>query len=281
VVPSWRSRPAADSGDAAFDADAADVLNERMPLSVLERIALSNQLPDALRRDVAAAALTRALLLGERARAADLASALGSLAPELRHDLEPVGAASDPATAEGAGWLLLLRNPGLKPYIPIQRRATPVGRLEALRDNWWCGFSAEPADPGFPQYAPVAPYETRYTSRTGSRFERPLRSLYLDARTIESPTFLSDPERIQAARELEALAARGAAPTDLGRHAVAFARAHPADPRAPEALHLAVRATRYGCTDEGNGRVSRAAFDLLHRRYPDSGWAKRTKYWYR
>jgi TolA-binding protein len=61
---------------------------------------------------------------------------------------------------------------------------------------------------------------------------------------------------------------------------VNFARAHPDDPRVPEALHLAVRSTRLGCTDDQNTKHSKAAFQLLHRNYPRSDWAAKTKYWY-
>ena len=55
---------------------------------------------------------------------------------------------------------------------------------------------------------------------------------------------------------------------------------HPKDPRVPEALHLAVRATRVGCTDVGSSAESKAAFQLLHRQYPQSEWAKNTKYYF-
>jgi len=48
----------------------------------------------------------------------------------------------------------------------------------------------------------------------------------------------------------------------------------------PEALYLAVRSTRYGCTDKETGRLSKTAFELLHSRYPDSEWAKKTKFWF-
>jgi hypothetical protein len=53
------------------------------------------------------------------------------------------------------------------------------------------------------------------------------------------------------------------------------------DPRAPEALHLAVRATRYGCKDEKTGSFSKQAYDALHKKYPKSTWAQKTKYWYK
>ena len=59
-----------------------------------------------------------------------------------------------------------------------------------------------------------------------------------------------------------------------------WAKAHPNDPRLPEALHYFVRATRYGCVDKSIGPYSRKAFDLLHRKYPNSEWTKKTPYWF-
>ena len=47
------------------------------------------------------------------------------------------------------------------------------------------------------------------------------------------------------------------------------------------ALALAVRTTRFGCSDDGSNRAdSLAAYRLLHQRFPDSEGAKRTRYWY-
>jgi hypothetical protein len=62
---------------------------------------------------------------------------------------------------------------------------------------------------------------------------------------------------------------------------IQWATKDPDDPRLPEALHLAVNATRYGCGDKDTGRWSKAAFDLLHRKYPNTTWAKKTKYWFK
>jgi hypothetical protein len=59
-----------------------------------------------------------------------------------------------------------------------------------------------------------------------------------------------------------------------------WAKAHPDDPRVPEALHFFVRATRFGCVDKSIGPYSRRAFDLLHKKYPQSEWAKQTPYWF-
>lgn len=73
----------------------------------------------------------------------------------------------------------------------------------------------------------------------------------------------------------------GTAPNYLCQQAVAWAQADPGDPRVPEALHRAVKATRYGCTDEETGRWSKETFQTLHRQYPDSPWTAKTPYWFK
>jgi hypothetical protein len=55
----------------------------------------------------------------------------------------------------------------------------------------------------------------------------------------------------------------GHGPNYLAREAVTYGRAHPADPRVPEALALAVRATRFGSTDKNATSWSRSAFTGL------------------
>jgi len=64
-------------------------------------------------------------------------------------------------------------------------------------------------------------------------------------------------------------------------NACGWLRDHPEDPRLPEALHLAVRSTRWGQGDEQNSSVSRAAFLFLHKHYPNSEWTKKTTYWFK
>lgn len=70
-----------------------------------------------------------------------------------------------------------------------------------------------------------------------------------------------------------------------------YVRAHPEDPLAPEALALTVRATHLGASDWNDATsakeeaaastaLSKAAFELLHSRYPQTEWAKKTKYYY-
>jgi len=95
-----------------------------------------------------------------------------------------------------------------------------------------------------------------------------------------TPEFLKASQSL-AGREASALHALGTGPNYLCRTVIDFATTNPADARVPEALHLAVKSTRYGCIDAETGRWSKAAFDLLHRRYPNTTWAKETKYWFK
>jgi len=48
-----------------------------------------------------------------------------------------------------------------------------------------------------------------------------------------------------------------------------------------EALALAIKTTRYGCYSDGpHGSYSKAAWLLLHQKFPTTPWAVRTKYWF-
>lgn len=84
----------------------------------------------------------------------------------------------------------------------------------------------------------------------------------------------------RAEKERAKISAIGAAPLYFAPVVLDWAKAHPDDPRVPEALHDFVRATRFGCVDKSIGPYSRRAFDLLHRKYPQSEWAKQTPYWF-
>ena len=59
-----------------------------------------------------------------------------------------------------------------------------------------------------------------------------------------------------------------------------WAVARPSDQDAAEALAHAVEGTRWGCADTTTTAASRAAFQTLHRLFPKTEWARKTKYWY-
>jgi hypothetical protein len=241
---SYRSngRPTHDPNAISFDEDAVIVLNGDAPLEFVAEAAKRRDLPGSIRQSLARAAWTRAVLVDRMDVARDLAPVLGSLVPELDRDMKQFAAADSTEGQFEAAWVLL-RSPGLTPTIqPGFGRLTPVKRLNDFRDNWWCEFNS-----------PVASNEGR---------------------------FLSAAQRNQAAEERKALASSGSGPEYLGRIVLEWAKVRPEDPRLPEALHRTVRATRFGCSGEKTAKYSKAAFDLLHRRFAGSKWAKETPYWF-
>jgi hypothetical protein len=144
----------------------------------------------------------------------------------------------------------LLKAPGMRPYLDsgYGRYTENPATLDPFRDNWWCAANS-----------------------TNLSYNSVLRKPAPEA------SFLSAADRDQAAAEWKKLESVATAPNWLTAQTLAFAQAHPQDPRVPEALYLAVRATRYGRTDKETGDFSHRAFDLLHRRYPDTEWAKRRR----
>jgi hypothetical protein len=88
--------------------------------------------------------------------------------------------------------------------------------------------------------------------------------------------------------ELAAVRATGSSTQRMAQDAVAWGnhsnwleRATGGDNYLPEALHLAVRATRFGCRRPAdNGPWSEAAFNMLQARFPNSIWAEQTPFWF-
>jgi len=249
------------SGRTALDADGARILNEQTPLKLIASAAADTSLSPELRTDIALAAWTRAVLLDDAKVAADLSPALKDAAIAYRSE-------SDPARKKFSGIYFMLKHPGVRPYAETGfGRLTALDKIDDFRDNWWCALSAGEQD-GVTSY-----YRIR------SAIESPLKLLY--ATDQPAASFLSSADRSQGAAEWKKLASLPAAPNYLTAQVIGYAQAHPEDPRSPEALFLAVRSTRYGCTDAKTGPLSKQAYDLLHQKYPDSDWAKQTRYWYK
>jgi TolA-binding protein len=248
-----------------FDADSARVFNRRLPLDTLREMVHRTVLPTHLRRELAMAVLTRSLILKEEDTTRDLVPVVKALSPELGPWLDEYRATLSRDARAFTGVLMILRFPGLKPYVQDNvGRLTPLDQIDNYRDNWWCAL--EPATLG--------------TSREGDRLWAPLEVLY---RRPEDHAFefLSAAQAHAVQQELQRLASLGPAPNYFSQQVVAWAQRAGNDPRVPEALHLAVQSTRFGCTDADTGALSKAAFDLLHQRYPKSSWAQKTKYWYK
>jgi len=230
-----------------FDSGSAELLNRYMPLPRWVDASQNPLLPKNLQTQVAQAGWVRAVVVDQPEDARKLATRLGELRPELAQGLRAYLGETDPAAAKFAAVFLMLRYPGfdirLRPGYP---RDTKIDIIDDFRDNWWN------RPPSADEKKPAPP-----------------------------PPFLSAEERAAGEKEAKDLAtAAPVAPNYLSGLAIDWARKHPDDARVPEALHLAVRATRFGITDKETTTFSKAAFQLLHSRYPNSKWTGLTKYWY-
>ena len=233
-----------------FDADAAAVFNQRLPLSLWVEAAHSSTLPEHLRAQVAWAAWVRALVLNQP----EIARSLLPLLPEpVRNVLS-----KSPEPSGYAASLILLHAPGFKPYLNqgVQRSATYATSSE-LRDNWWCATpsTALNSDGNAPGSLP------------------------------EEPAFLTPAQRDEVKLQLAILNHDNNGVVWLGQRVIDYVKAHPDQPIAAESLALVVRATHYGgCAQAGvekeQTQISKEAFTLLHTRYPQSDWTAKTPYYY-
>ncbi len=251
---------------AMFDTDAIRIINEALPLAVLKDAASNKILPPHLRRDLAVAAWVRTVLYNEREMGREIAPVLESLAPELKGYLDDEVSAPTRAARKFSALYAILKFPGMQPFVDRGiARQTPLKEMDSYRNNWWCSLQSETH--------PESESEDEKTAgENGSSKTKPVASPVAD--------FLDEAQRTAAAREQAQLAALGTAPNYFCRLAVEWANQSPDDPRVPEALHLAVKSTRYGCADDETGPLSKAAFQILHKKYPNSPWAKKTPYWF-
>ncbi len=256
-----------------YDRDALDVLNERLPVSLLRRAAPSSLVPKSQRQALAGSIFARAVLLGDAALIRDVLPETRRQVPALGSALAPVAAARSDQDVLDEAWLVLAFHPGLRPFMPPDSYRDPdkLASFSALRDNWWCSFRSGEHD--------VRPYATQYLQ--GERRSAAMKDLYPSATDVPWPSFLTGDDRQTAMTEWQHLAALDVGPTELERRVIDWAERHPADARAPHALAQSVRIGHLGCGDPTTPPLSKKAFTLLHQRYPKSVWAQRTPFWYK
>jgi len=249
----------------SFDADATSLFNEHLPASLWLAAIQDQTLTRQLRGELAQAGWVRAVLVDGQdfAFGRELARLKPSYASSLRHLMNQRDKTT--RTFQTAFWIL--RHPELQPWVRSgDQRSTPDGRIDELRDNWWAAPDEKPGHCGFDHYG-------MHSVLSGI-----LPRLYTNDRP--SARFLTAQEREANSREQDALKAAGAGPRFLASIVVRWAKSHPADSRNPEALGRAVRTSKFGCTDSNSAGPIREAFRLLHQRYADGEWARKTPYWY-
>lgn len=260
-----------------LDGDAADTLTYQMPFARLIEAARSTRLPDRIRTAVAAAALARAIVLKREDVGLRAAAVLRPLAPpSLCADIDRYMDAATSADRHFAGVILMLRTPGLRAYVTGPEYLRWSGSQDAPRpmlsrqfdhiyhENWWCVYAGGAISRG---------WEERST----------LRTMLYGSRPVAAPAFLTAADTAAAARELRALWEVGHPRAFLATETLAWARTRRADPLLPELLAHVVESGRWAsCGNrEQAAALSRRAFETLHRLYPESDWARRTKYWHR
>jgi len=264
------------------------VFNESLPLEEWVVFALRDDLfPPYISRHLRLTAFVRAVLMDRLDTAEKIARKLSSTDPALKKDLSAFLEAGSPKEKKFTAVFFILRYPRLNAFLDVTSdeiiaENLPMNKLDNYRRNWWNWKNQ--GDYSYPTYYyNLYDYDYDIYDNGEPDFEGRVcdeehrRKIYdtaylnklLPARTIE-----------EAASENQKM--RGiTAPNSLADAVIKYAAENPKDPRVPEALHLAVRATRYaGFSDEKTSGYSKKAFLLLHRRYPHNPWTKKTPYWY-
>jgi hypothetical protein len=264
-------------------ADARAII-DRLPLE--PRIALSRSpvLPEPLRLDIALTGFARAVQLQDDGAADRISRDLMDLLPQMRTDWQSVVSARPGSAKRFAESFAMAKLPGLRTDLVAFSYTRPTGTVAEFQGRWADWMIIPPGTPataaGYPR--PEA-YEGEYRAA-----DPELSDLTCLGRCGRSAFPLHLPAFVAAA-QAKAVAERAAFRTfdqeqpapagaaSLWDEALAYARAHPADPRSPELLYRLIRVARWGANHDHLGR---RAFQLLHARHAGSDWARRSPYYY-
>jgi hypothetical protein len=253
-------------GAALFSDDTVQILNDYFTPAMLLEAVREIEFNDYLEGRLLIAAWVKALLLGEQANARAAAALLPAHFPELAAEFNRFIQGNDSAFVAAR---LIVNHPGFSPWVPNgigryrQDGGTPAFTFPSTRvalssrnQNWWCTHTT------FGSITQLAGQEARRTYLQSLPFFSGLPSAQLT-------------EMAGLRERLEQTATEF-----FGPPLIDYAARNRDDASVPQALHRLVFATRYACAS-GPGEVSQAAFNMLHRNYPDSEWAEQTPYWYR
>jgi hypothetical protein len=257
TVVSWRTE-ISQKDPLYFDIDAAYGMSTFMPLPMMAQVVVAPGLPAHIKRDIGLAVWTRAVLLDDVGTAKAMADAIAPFFPQYADDWRSYrAAAADTKKVEGA--LLLLKLPAARPYpdygLGYMYKRDAIGRFGP---RWWVAGETpfgSPDDNG------------DFLLCTDCALPVPL----------VAPSFIAARDMESAKADNDRLATLPGAPAWLGAIVIPWAKAHLGDPRVPEALHNVVRATQYGDMDSD---TSKAAYELLHRRFPRNAWTAKTPNWF-
>jgi hypothetical protein len=258
AVVSWRAE-LFQNDPPYFDADAAYGMSSFMPLPMMAQVVLAPGLPANIKRDIGLAVWTRAVLLDDVHTAQSMAEAVAPFFPQHADSWKSYRNAATAEARKAEAALLLLKLPAARPYpdhgLGYMYKRDVIGRFGP---RWWASGDSpfgNRDDTGGPQLC------------TDCALPLPL----------IAPPFIPATDKQRAQADNDRLAKLPGAPAWLGAIVMPWAKAHPSDPRVPEALHNVVRATQYG---EMDSDTSKAAYDLLHSRFPRNPWTIKTPSWF-
>jgi len=185
-------------------------------------------------------------------QAAAIAPTVESVRPELKPYIARYQAAARPDARKFLAAYAIAHFPGLRPFVPsVAPRVTRFDFADDFRDNWWCK-SGLPAE----------------CNRWNAENASPAEPIFLP--------FYSARQKETVASELQQISKLGDCGDWLSNTLIGWVREHPSDDRSAEALHFAMRSIRFSA--DGSTKRSREIYVLLHSRYPNSEWAKRTRF---
>ena len=288
------------AGTTGLGEDARAVI-DRMPLA--QRLALAEDatLPERLRLDISLTSFARAVALQSDPAIDRAARRLIGLLPQMADSLLRVVATPPGPDKRFAEFFVLSQIPGLRTdLVDYTRPERTVAEFQGYWIDWRVrgpGPAPGPSAPAAPP--PLAAYQAAGRVEDGAADAATDLVCLGECGRGAAPLRLPDPV---AAAQAQALKERAGfdqplklpgdpllrSPTDPARppspgtvspweEMLAWVTAHRQDPRAPEALYWLVHVGHFGGSHDHSGR---RAFRLLHGRYPDSDWAKRTKFYY-
>ncbi len=254
------------NGRPNVDLDGEEVFNRGLPLDLMLTVARNPATPAPLRRELETVGWTRALLLERYDLATGLAPAIKQAFPGSAPTIDAILNESDPRMRSALAAMLMARYPGMVAEVnaynilqedpgtialPNMRRYTS---RDGSRENWWCTIGAGSGT----EYVEEADEEQGQKKKPVPPPGHPL---------------LSPEQRAAFKREHRILSGLQNGRDHLSALVMDYARLHPRDERLAPVLHLLIRGAN-GCS---GAEHSKAMFRHLHRYFPNSEWAKRTR----
>ena len=271
----------------------SDPLLNFLPSKTLWSFAEDPMFSPAEKALLARAAWTRSFARDRKIAAAQTEK-LYALNPALKAVADRVAADYPGLSASQSRLLTMLRSPrfGILVSAPDLWEGIEVDRADfnAIDNydpndkNWWCPFEKDRQLSGlrstFNDALGLDLYD-RYGDRSVESFYDPNQRATVDG-AREAVLKQHPVVDMIDWRDVRALASVASGPRKLSQEAIRWAKsAKSGTPAAAEALALAVRTTRYGCRwHGGHGSYSRAAQQLLQRKFKETSWAAQTTYWF-